>query len=130
MRLRPCGPAQSLLVRKLGLPIGLSRPIVRLSTRRSVAVAPSRLATLSARLWVYCRDCCHERDVDPATVPLPAETAVPDVGKRMKCSACGSRKVTTTPERYPGRDRHASAADLGCPIGEPVKKPNGGINVY
>ena len=53
-------------------------------------------------LWVYCRDCCHERDEDPATVPLPAETAVPNVGKRMKCSACGSRKVTTTPEQYPG----------------------------
>ena len=53
-------------------------------------------------LWVYCRDCCHERDVDPATVPLPAETAVPNVGKRMKCSACGSRKVTTTPEQYSG----------------------------
>ena len=53
-------------------------------------------------LWVYCCDCCHERDVNPATVPLPAETPVPVVGKRMKCSACGSRKVDTRPELYPG----------------------------
>jgi hypothetical protein len=53
-------------------------------------------------LGVYCRDCCHERDMDPATVPLPGNTPVPDVGKRMKCSKCGSRNVTTTPEQYPG----------------------------
>jgi hypothetical protein len=53
-------------------------------------------------LWVYCRDCCHERDVTPATVPLPPETSVPDIGKHMKCAKCGSRNVTTTPEQYPG----------------------------
>ena len=45
-------------------------------------------------LWVYCCDCGHERDVNPATLPLPAETPVPDVGKHMKCSVCGSRKST------------------------------------
>ena len=38
-------------------------------------------------LWVYCCDCYHERDVNPATVPLPAETPVPEVGKHMKCSS-------------------------------------------
>jgi hypothetical protein len=27
-------------------------------------------------LWVYCRDCYHERDVNPANVPLPADTSV------------------------------------------------------
>lgn len=53
-------------------------------------------------LWVYCRDCGRERDIDPASVPLPGDFPVPDVGKRMKCSACGSRKVTTAPELYPG----------------------------
>jgi hypothetical protein len=52
-------------------------------------------------LWVYCCDCGHERDVSPAMVPLPAETSVPDVGKHMKCSACGSRKINTKPELYP-----------------------------
>jgi hypothetical protein len=53
-------------------------------------------------LWVYCRDCCHELDLDPATIPLPGDTPVPDVGKRMKCSKCGSRAVETKPELYPG----------------------------
>ena len=27
---------------------------------------------------------------------------VPDVGKRMRCTACGSRKIRTVPELYPG----------------------------
>jgi hypothetical protein len=62
-------------------------------------------------LWTYCRDCCRERDLDPATVPLPPEFPVPEVGSRMKCSVCGSRKVETKPELYPGgieamRKRH------------------------
>ena len=53
-------------------------------------------------LWVYCCDCYHERDVNPATVPLPAETPVPEFGKHMKCSASGSRKIDAKPELYPG----------------------------
>jgi hypothetical protein len=40
--------------------------------------------------WVYCRDCCHERDVNPSNVPLPGDTPVPDVGKlgQSDVSAC------------------------------------------
>ena len=53
-------------------------------------------------LWVYCGDCGRERDLDPATLPLPGEYPVPEVGKRMKCTSCGSRKITTRPELYPG----------------------------
>jgi hypothetical protein len=53
-------------------------------------------------LWVYCRSCGHERDVTPATVPLPHETPVRDIAEHMKCSKCGSRKISTTPELYPG----------------------------
>ncbi len=53
-------------------------------------------------LWCYCRECCRERDVEPATIPLPPEFPVPEVGSRMKCSACGSRAVETKPELYPG----------------------------
>ena len=53
-------------------------------------------------LWVYCRDCGRERDVDPATLPLPGDWPVPEVGLRMRCSTCGSRKVHTAPELYPG----------------------------
>ena len=53
-------------------------------------------------LWVYCSECGRERDMNPATVPLPPETPVPEVGKHMKCLACGSRKIDVRPELYPG----------------------------
>ena len=53
-------------------------------------------------LWVYCTECGHERDVAPSTVPLPAETPVTDVAKRMKCSKCGSKKINSKPQLYPG----------------------------
>jgi len=53
-------------------------------------------------LWVYCRDCHHERDVTPVNVPLPADTPVPEIGKKMKCSNCGSRAVETKLELFPG----------------------------
>jgi len=65
------------------------------------ATGPVRLADLIEQrklLWVYCRDCGRERDLDPAALLLPPDWPVPDVGKRMVCSACGSRKVTTAPE--------------------------------
>ena len=66
------------------------------------SVALGDLVREDKLLWVYCRECCHERDVNPANVPLPADTPVPEVGKKMKCSKCGSRAVETKPELYPG----------------------------
>ena len=42
------------------------------------------------------------RDVDPSTIPLPPDVPVPEIGKHMKCSACGSRKIDSRPELYPG----------------------------
>ena len=66
---------------------------------------PVRLADLIADgklLWTYCCDCGHERDLDPRTLPLPAAMPVPDVRNYMKCSQCGSRKINTKPELYPG----------------------------
>jgi hypothetical protein len=52
-------------------------------------------------LWCYCHDCGRERDVDPATIGLPPDFPVPEVGSRMTCSAFGSRNVETKPELYP-----------------------------
>ena len=49
-------------------------------------------------LWVYCWDCGHERDVDPAVLPLSWNTPVPLIGTHMKCLACGSRKINAKPE--------------------------------
>jgi hypothetical protein len=73
-----------------------------------MATAAAKPVTLSdlicddRLLWIYCRDCYHERDVNPANAPVPGDTPVPDIGKRMKCSKCGSKKISTTPEQYPG----------------------------
>ena len=53
-------------------------------------------------LWVYCRKFGRERDLDPSTLPLPSAHPVPEVGKHMRCSACGLRKLHTAPELYPG----------------------------
>jgi hypothetical protein len=53
-------------------------------------------------LWLYCRECYRERDVDPATIPLPPDLPVLNIGKHMKCSKCGSRKIDSRPELCPG----------------------------
>ena len=58
-----------------------------------VPIGPVTLADLirdGKLLWVYCTECGHERDLDPDAIDLPPETPVPEVGKHMKCSACGS----------------------------------------
>lgn len=60
------------------------------------------LAIAGKLLWCWCSGCGRERDLDPASLPLPMTYPVPDVGTRMVCSACGSRKVRTAPELYPG----------------------------
>jgi hypothetical protein len=53
-------------------------------------------------LWVYCRECGRERDLDPGALPLHRDCPVPEIGERMRCSACGSRKIHTAPELYAG----------------------------
>lgn len=66
---------------------------------------PVQLGNLIAQdklLWAYCRDCGHERDLIAETLLLDATTAVPDVAKRLICSMCRSRNITTRPELYPG----------------------------
>ena len=52
-------------------------------------------------IWVYCNDCCRERDLDPATIKLPQDMPVREVGKRMVCTGCGGKRVETKPELYP-----------------------------
>ncbi|MEI9899215.1 MAG: DUF3800 domain-containing protein [Hyphomicrobium sp.] len=69
----------------------------------STPVTLSDLMREEKLLWVYCNDCGRERDLAPASLPVPPDTPVPDVGKRMRCSACGSRKINTKPELYPRR---------------------------
>lgn len=40
--------------------------------------------------------CGHEAVVDASG--FPAQTAVPDVGLRLRCTKCGGRSVATRPE--------------------------------
>lgn len=51
-------------------------------------------------LWLYCTACGHEREIDPTSMGIGLETPVPEVGARMVCSRCGSRKVHTAPQLY------------------------------
>jgi len=79
------------------------RPTNRLDNKPSDPNAqPVTLADLKAEqrlVWVYCIDCCREREVEPDTIPLPLETPVPSVGKRLKCSDCGGQ-LQAKPQLY------------------------------
>ena len=52
-------------------------------------------AVAHIRLVVWCRECSHRAEPDPAEMAerYGAEMAVLDWGKRLVCSRCGSRKV-------------------------------------
>jgi hypothetical protein len=59
---------------------------------------PATLGSTAAahlRLIVWCEDCRHQVEPDPAEMAerYGAETTVPDWGKRLVCSQCGSRNV-------------------------------------
>jgi hypothetical protein len=47
------------------------------------------------RLIVWCRDCRHQVEPDPAEMAerYGAELSVPDWHQQLVCSACGSRRV-------------------------------------
>jgi Zn finger protein HypA/HybF involved in hydrogenase expression len=52
-------------------------------------------AAARVRLIVWCLDCRHQVEPDPAEMAerYGAETTVPDWRARLVCSACGSRNV-------------------------------------
>jgi hypothetical protein len=52
-------------------------------------------AAARVRLIVWCRDCGHQVEPDPAEQAerYGAETAVPDWRDRLVCSKCGSREI-------------------------------------
>jgi hypothetical protein len=52
-------------------------------------------AAAHARLIVWCRDCRHEVEPDPAEMAerYGPDLSVPDWAKRLVCSACGSQRV-------------------------------------
>lgn len=63
---------------------------------------PETLAGLAEKglpVWVWCEDCCHNKDVPVSSLlaHLPATTPVPEVRHYMRCSRCQSRNVATRP---------------------------------
>ncbi len=46
-------------------------------------------------LWVFCEECCHNVEVDPAALArrLGYDYPIPKLKARMRCSKCGSRAV-------------------------------------
>jgi hypothetical protein len=81
-------------------------------------------AAARVRLIVWCKECQHQVEPDPADMAARygAETPVLDWRERLVCSRCGSREidivVTGTKRRpawrrsdaNPGAARHAGAA--------------------
>jgi len=60
---------------------------------------PATLGSTAAAhlmLMVWCKNCRHRAEPDPAEMAerYGAETTVPDWGKRLVCSQCGSRNVS------------------------------------
>lgn len=66
------------------------------------AVTLADLARDGKLLWCWCPCCGRERDLDPASLPMPAGTPVPFAGRRMRCTVCGTRPISTAPEHVPG----------------------------
>ena len=52
-------------------------------------------AAAHVRLIVWCRDCGHQVEPDPAELArrYGADMSVPDWRERLVCSRCGSRHV-------------------------------------
>jgi Zn finger protein HypA/HybF involved in hydrogenase expression len=52
-------------------------------------------AAARVRFIVWCKDCGHQVEPDPAEQERRdrAETTVPDWRDQLRCSQCGSRKV-------------------------------------
>jgi Zn finger protein HypA/HybF involved in hydrogenase expression len=52
-------------------------------------------AAARVRLIVWCKDCRHQVEPDPADMAqrYGAETPVPDWRQRLICSKCGSREI-------------------------------------
>jgi len=58
------------------------------------------LAGYCEYLRVVCADCGHARDWQLSALRLQADTPLPDVGKGMRCTACGSEKMKARPPMY------------------------------
>ena len=79
-------------------------------------------ATARVRFIVWCKDCRHQVEPDPAEMAerYGAETAVPDWAARLVCGQCGSRRG-----RY-GAERGEAALKPGGNAGMTAPGARGG----
>ena len=64
------------------------------------AVTLGDLACAGRTVWAYCLDCFRERDLVPTRLGLPGDLTVPEIARRLKCAACGSRRIQTKPQLH------------------------------
>ena len=50
-----------------------------------------------------CEACNHQADVN--VDPLPESVTVPKAGKRLRCSSCGGKTISTRPAWHRGSQR-------------------------
>ena len=62
---------------------------------KMIAAQSGAAAAARVRLIVWCRDCRHQIEPDPAAMAerYGAELSVPDWHQRLVCGQCGSRKI-------------------------------------
>ena len=66
-----------------------------MNAHRGPPMTLGNAAAAHVRLIVWCLDCRHQAEPDPAEMAElhGGETTVPDWHKRLVCSRCGSRRV-------------------------------------
>jgi hypothetical protein len=77
----------------------MSTIIRRHRNRDGSVIEPMTLANMRengvSRLDATCEACRHRAELEASL--FSDEMAVPDVGLRLRCSACGSKEVSTRP---------------------------------
>jgi len=92
-----------MAARERGPPVSSQRVRAALSALGKRSVTPysgppmtlGNAAAAHVRLIVWCLDCRHQVEPDPAEMAerYGAEMTVPDWHKRLVCGQCGSRRV-------------------------------------
>jgi hypothetical protein len=79
------------LVRRDGVDLAEGEADSLIAAQQAAEAAARR----RVRLIVWCRDCRHQIEPDPAAMAerYGAELSVPDWHKRLVCGQCGSRQI-------------------------------------
>jgi hypothetical protein len=76
-----------------------------------------------------CEACSHKADVNVDT--MPETVTVPETGRRLRCSQCGGRTVSTRPAWHTAQRQGVATFGLNCPK-EPltcVKLQSGSVSL-